>query len=185
MSRTTRSIILSLAAAIALAGVQAHAALPDQPAEDPANIAAGVDFGAFSVVDEGPMFADPQRALSYDNFTLTDTYVLDGIDFTGIYAEAFPSDPESETDFSIRIFSDDGSGAPDLSAPGPSWTVLGGLAGVSNPPGLTVASLGYAAPSTPTNSIGGGQAFEYSAELVPTALGPGDYWISILSLIHI
>lgn len=191
MSRTTRSILLSLAAAIALAGVQAHAALPDQGHEDPANIAAGFDYGAFSVVDDDSMFADPQRALSYDNFTLTDTYILDGICFAGIYAEAFPTDAESDTDFLIEIFADDTAGAawgsPDL-LPAPDrvplvdWYINGGKAGESSAE-LTVSSL-YAdkSPVTATNPIGGGDAFGYEADLDPTSLGPGQYWISITAV---
>jgi len=188
MSRTTHFLFKFLAAVLCTSAASAIAALPNQPRETPANIIADdptSDFGAFAVIDPTVVQPDPARALAYDDFTLTQGYEIDAICWSGIYAEPFPMvNPQSNTDFLVRIYEDDGSagpGAPDLLSLAASWTLAGGLAGISGPD-VNVTPLGYSSPITPFNPIGGGPAFDYDAMLTPTALGPGKYWISITAL---
>lgn len=154
-------------------------ALPMQPAVDPNTIASGLDYGVFSLVEDSAGLSDDMRALAYDDFSIGDTYVIDKICWSGIYAEAFPNNADADTNFLIRFLKDDGNGAPDLGNVAHSITVAGGLAGQSSGD-LTVTQLGtYTSPITAFNPFGGGSAFDYEASVMPFSLGPGDYWISI------
>jgi hypothetical protein len=161
MSRRPQFFIKFLAVALCIsAALQVMASLPDQPAPAPARAPASAsitrfDFSAFCVNDSLVGFNDSKRAFTYDNFTLTDRYELDAICWTGNCAAKFPSSPASDTDFLIRIFTDD-LGAPDLSAI---------AARLSNPPDLNVASLDYSAHVTATDLVGGGAAFTFDAPL--------------------
>ena len=171
--------LMKLLVAIALTCFASTAwALPMQPAVDPTTIAGDLDYGVFSLVEDSLGLADDLRALAYDNFSIDETYVIDTINWSGIYAEQFPNNPVADTNFLIRILEDNG-GAPDLGAVSHTITVAGGLAGQSSGD-LTVTPLGtYVSPVTLFNPIGGGSAFDYEASVMPFSLGPGNYWISI------
>ena len=188
MSRTNNFLIQSIAALCFFAATQAMAALPNQPFRDPATIPADTDYGAFATVasvdsGSGTFFDDTERAVAWDNFTLTDAYNIDGICWTGIYAEGIPTGAVSETDFIIRIYPDDGSaapGAPDLAAATTyMWSLDGGLAGESGPDVTVTGPLGHVSPVTGSNPIGGGDAYSYEASLTTMEIPAGDYWISI------
>ena len=173
MSRASRFFTLSLTLCASLFATQLIAALPDQPALEPAT----GPHGAFSVADTSAIpQPDPQRATAYDNFSLDADYILSGIAWVGIYAEPLPPMP-SPTDFIINIFADD-SGTPDVDM-GPIWTASldGGIAGASGPD-VTVVANGDVSP--PIDGPGGGPGYDYSAAISGT-LTAGDYWISIVA----
>lgn len=183
MGHKMKTLLKSLTTLGAVAAFATHgvAALPNQPAIDPG----GLDLGPYSVQDQTTALDannvyrdDDFRSAAYDNFTLTDAYNLDGICWSGAYADPLPNDP-SETDFIIAIWGDS-SGAPDI-AGGPvlTWALDGGLAGASGPD-VTVAPSGFAAPANPGVGNLGGPGFHYDADITGT-LPAGDYWISIIS----
>ena len=153
---------------------QLMAALPNQSPFVPAS----GDYGAFSVQDQGLGAADPDRAIAFDNFSLTGDYNLSGICWTGIYAEPLPL-ALSDTDFIVEIWGD-AAGAPDLgSGPVLSWTFEAGPVAGTGGPDLSVTANGSVSPSTGT-VVGGGPGFDYSGSIGGTLLA-GDYWISILA----
>ena len=178
-----KTFFKTIAIALGCMASGAWAALPNQPATDPMTIGPDLDYGAFAAVTTidyggGVLFDDDERAVAWDNFTLSNAYNIDGLCWTGIYSERFPDSAVSETDFIIRILPDNG-GSPDLGATGYSWTLDGGLAGTSGPDVTVSAPLGYTSPTTTTNPQGGGEAFHYEASLSTETLAAGNYWISI------
>ena len=174
--KTIRTFAAILVAA--LLASQAMAQLPSQPAVIPAD----GDYGAYAVqeVNAGP--SDPDLAKAYDNFTLTADYIIDGVCWAGIYAEAIP-DPASAVDFLIEIWGTDaanGNLADITGGPVATFALDGGVAGASGPD-VTVTALGHVSPATAT-TMGGGPAYGYDADLASTTLAAGDYWISILAI---
>lgn len=172
MSRTTtlKSLFFVLCASIAVA------ALPNQPriaAPDP-----GFDFGPFSTVDTTAIpQPDILRATAYDNFTIDADYILSGITWSGIYETVLPTVP-SDTDFIINIFGDD-AGVPDVDAGTLySWTIEGGVAGVSDGDVMSAAN-GLFSPVTAT-SLGDGPGYDYMANIDAT-LSADTYWVSIVA----
>ena len=125
------------------------------------------DLGPFASVDS-TLASDPFEARAWDNFTLTGTTFLDGIDWAGAYVEPFTTGITPETDFLIEIFND-ASGVPGTLFQ--SFSLDGGLAGVSD--GEVTSTL------LTQTALDGGPAFEYSADLPKTEVPAGDYWISI------
>jgi hypothetical protein len=127
---------------------------------------------------------DPDEAKAYDNFTLTQTFIVNGVQWSGIYAEPIPS-PGATVDFLVEFWSDQ-SGAPDVSGPIHQFYLLHGPAGdasaLPNPNGDVTRSVpitgAHVSPLTSTTP-GGGPAVSYSAALADTTLAAGDYWISI------
>lgn len=184
MSRTPRifTSVMYCAAVLplAFAGV-ADAALP---AHAVVNGGAGFDFGAYSVHADPLTTNDPDQAKAYDNFSLGMAYVVNGINWHGIYAEPIPS-PGANVDFLVQIWGDD-AGMPDLNDMKAEWYLVHGPATAS------VGTTGDVTRSVPDNGAhvspltattpGGGPAVQYDAALTPAHLGPGDYWISIQSV---
>ena len=174
---------------------QAYGVLPDQPRFVPAP---PTDHGAYSVQLAGSAGTDPDLAKAYDNFTITGTYNLTGIEWSGIFAEpipgaAGPDDSGTSVEtiaWAVEIWGDDG-GAPDLasgSLPGLEWVFQGGIvpgsSGLGGSPGgsqvISVTSNGDVSPATAA-TVGGGDGYDYVAEFDTVVLPPGDYWISIIS----
>ncbi len=172
MTRTHTIRLVLGALCISISAAQAMAALPNQPLleQDPGN-----ESGAYSVTDQALGGSDPDAAIAYDNFTLSDAYNLSGINWSGVYAEPL-ADARSVNDFIISIWGDSG-GAPDIgNAPIYQWSLDGGFAGGSGTDVTTVPNgvVSNATGATP----GGGEGFDYSAAIAGT-LSAGDYWISI------
>gem|GEM_PF-1142518 len=137
------------------------------PYSQPNFIPADGVLGPYASVD-GTLVSDSMEAKAWDNFTLTGTTILDGIDWAGAYVEPFATGLTPETDFIIEIFSD-ASGSPGSLVY--SFSLDGGLAGVSDGD-VTSSLLGHTAEN-------GGPVYQYSADLPKTELHAGDYWISI------
>lgn len=168
-----RISICSLCAALIFASSPLLAALPAQAPIEPAT----GDHGAYSVQNQD-LNIDPDRAIAYDNFSLSGDYTLTGIAWTGIYAEAFPDD-RSDTDFIVEIWND-ASGVPDLGGlPVLSWSFEGGAIAGTGGADLTVTGNGDVSPNTPS-TFGGGPGFDYEGSL-SGMLSAGDYWISIIA----
>ena len=99
-----------LALCFAFTASQVLLALPSQLTRiEPST---GGDHGVFSVQDQTSGSQDPNRAIAFDNFSLSSGYTATGIDWVGIYAEPLADDP-SDTDFIVQIWGDSG-GVPDL-----------------------------------------------------------------------
>ncbi len=127
------------------------------------------DFGVFSSFDRVlNATSDPFEAKAWDNFSVSDFTVIEGVSFSGVYDGPFVGSAQPETDFLIEIF-EDSSGLPG--APVLTFHADGGLAGVDDANVPTTAIAGTAP--------GGGSIFEYDAMLPLTGLEIGDYWISI------
>ena len=139
-------------------------------------ISASGDLGVFASVEATAGSAttassnDPFEAKAWDNFTLSTETVLDGVDFSGVYAEAFPAGSTAQTSFSIEFFSDS-AGLPGALAA--SVVVDGGVAGVND--GNVTSTLVGTSPS-------GGSIFDYEAMIPFTLLAAGDYWVSITAI---
>lgn len=182
MSRIGNKLTLLIAALLMCTASQAMAVLPVQPRLEP--IAADVDHGVYSVQEQVVGVApaastDPYRAAGFDNFSLAAEYILTGISWSGIYAEAFPG-AISDTDFYVEIYGDS-SDAPDLgTGPVLTWLFEGGIVAGTGGPDLTVTANGDVSPSTAT-TVGGGPGFDYEATFAGTSLAAGDYWISIVA----
>ena len=73
MTRTLKFRLLLGAFCTILAASPAVAALPNQPAFEPAGDS---DHGAYSVRDQAIGESDPQAAIAYDNFSLSSAYNL-------------------------------------------------------------------------------------------------------------
>ena len=145
-------------------------AVPYTALSQPAEIPADGNLGPFASVDR-ELSSDPFEAKAWDNFSLSEWTVIDGLKWTGAYIEPFATGDGvaiPDTDFTIEIFNDDG-GAPGTLAH--SFFVKGGKAGVSDA-NVTSTLLGYTAED-------GGPAYEYQAMLPFTGLVAGDYWISV------
>ncbi len=177
--KTSMKLFATLCVAAVLAA-PATAALPDQPALLPAS----GDHGSYATRDSSIPYdgtQDPDLAKSYDNFSISSDYIIDGLCWTGIFAEAIP-DPASDVDFIVEIWNVDAmnSNLPDITG-GPvlTWMLDGGAAGATGPD-VTVTALGHVSPATAT-TIGGGPAYSYEADLTSATLAAGDYWISILA----
>lgn len=167
----------SAIAALLLTAAQAMA-LPNQPALIPAD----GDYGVYAVQAQVVGPTDPDLAKAYDNFSLGADYNLLGFEWSGIYAEAFPTTP-SDTDFIVEIWNIDpaNSNLADVgSGPVLSFSFEGGATAGVGGADLTVTALGYTSPATAT-TFGGGEAFSYDADVPSTMLAAGDYWISILA----
>ena len=184
MGHKMKTFLKSLTAlgAVAAFASLGLAQLPNQPYVIPGG---GLDLGPYSVQDQttamdanGVYRTDDLRSAAYDNFTLNTAYNLNGICWTGAYADPLPMSP-SETDFIIAIWGDS-SGAPDI-AGGPvlTWALDGGTAGSSGPD-VTVTSSGITGPANAAVGNEGGPGFHYDADITGT-LPAGDYWISIIS----
>lgn len=153
-------------------------ALPSQPHLLPTS----GDHGVYAVQEKSAGPSDPDLAKAYDNFTLSDAYVVDGIMWEGIFAEPIPT-PPSEVDFLVEIWGVDATNMnhPDImSGPILSWTLDGGLAGASGTD-VMVTARAEVSPATAT-TVGGGPAYMYESDLTAETLAAGDYWISILAL---
>ncbi len=136
------------------------------------------DFGTFATQDESLGFDDPLLHKAYDNFSIGGTATIDGIRWAGIFSEPIPSASPSRIDFIVEIWQDE-DGFPAISSgPVGQWELVGGVAGISSAT-VTKIQLDHVSRATP-NTVGGGPAFEYSAELPSFELAPGDYWISII-----
>ena len=101
---------LAVLSVVAFIASQAAAQLPDQPHTIPPT----GDYGPYSVQDRstaldanGVYRDDDFRSAAYDNFNLSNGYNLDGVCWTGIYADPLPDAP-AETDFIVAIWGDDG-----------------------------------------------------------------------------
>jgi hypothetical protein len=159
----------------------ASAALPSHSIFEPVG---AIDHGVYSLHQDPLSTPDPDAAKAYDNFSLSSAYIINGINWSGIYAEPIPS-PGANVDFLIEIWGDDNS-SPDLSNQKASYFLThgpaAGPAALPNPNGdvtrSSVSTGDHVSPLTST-SAGGGPAVEYSSSLPATLLGAGDYWISI------
>ena len=172
---TSRKLAAMLVAA--LLGSQALAQLPNQPVINP--LPASGDYGAYSTRDASLLLSvqDPLLAKAYDNFTLTDDYIIDGLSWHGIFSEEIP-DPASDVDFLVEIWNvDPSNGLPDTSNLLYTYYLDGGPANASGID-VTVTPLGYDSPPTST-TVGGGAAYSYDALLPASTIAAGDYWISI------
>ncbi len=153
------------------------------------------DAGVFSSHDQfyGPQDAlmgpfDPALAKAYDNFTFTQDLVIEGFTWAGLYDEAFPSSGPADTDFVIEIWNTNPAfnDHADLSS-GPivQFFIEGGATAGTGGADLNVTLLPHLSPDTITPGTGatpgGGNAYAYEADVAPTALAAGDYWISILA----
>ena len=136
-------------------------------------IPVGGNLGPFASVDR-TLGSDPEEAKAWDNFSLGETTVIEGIHWAGAYVEPFATGAGAgtpETDFLVEIFGDD-AGAPG--AVHSSFTLGGGDAGVSDG-NVDSTLLGHTAED-------GGPVYGYAAMLPFTVLDAGDYWISITAL---
>lgn len=172
LMKTLLASMLGVGATVFVA-TSAQAQLPAQPFVIPSD----GDYGSYAVQDQAVGPEDEALAKSYDNFTLTAGYHIEGISWSGIYAEPLPVSP-SETDFLIEIWAD-ADGKPNLAVPLHTIGLNGGTAGTSGPD-VSVTALGHTSPAT-NATPGGGPAFGYDASLSAVTLPPGDYWISVLA----
>lgn len=168
----TSLVTCSLLAAPALAQ------LPNQPIFAPPS----GDHGVYATQNQlfGPN--DQDLAKAYDNFSLSSDYLIDGFNWSGIYAEPFPA-TRSDTDFVVEIWGVDAGNnnyADVGSGPLLTFNFEGGTTAGTGGPDLTVTALGHTSPAT-DNTPGGGEAFSYSGSVPPIPLAAGDYWISILA----
>lgn len=142
------------------------------------------DSGTFAVQDQAVGPSDPYLAKSYDNFTLNSDIMINGFCWSGLYAEPLPA-AVSDTDFIVQIWNvDPGNDLPDVwGGPVLTFTFEGGVVAGQGGADLTVTpETGYtSAPIQPGITPGGGEVFHYDANVAPTALAAGDYWISILA----
>jgi len=164
--------------ALALMASQSLATLPDQLTTTEPAPGSDTDHGHYSVQEQTLGAADPWRAIAYDNFSLSSSYNITGIDWVGIYAEPLPASP-SDTDFIVQIWGDS-SGVPDISSPLHTFTFEGGATAGTGGGNLSVTANGDISSSTST-TVGGGPGFDYSATIASTLLTAGDYWISIIA----
>jgi hypothetical protein len=168
------AITLIAMANLASADLPVHSIF-EPPASPP------TDHGVYSVHEDPLSTPDPDQAKAYDNFSLSSAYIIDGINWHGIYAEPIPS-PGANVDFLIEIWGDD-SGMPDLGNQAASFFLLHGPAtdavGTTGDVTRSVPDSGaHVSPLTDTTP-GGGPAVQYDAALAPTLLPAGDYWLSI------
>ena len=165
-----------LALFFAFTASQVLIALPSQlPRIEPAT----GDHGVFSVQDQTSGSQDPNRAIAFDNFSLSSGYTATGIDWVGIYAEPLADDP-SDTDFIVQIWGDSG-GVPDLgSGAKHTFQFEGGPDAGTAGADLFVNHNGDVSSATDT-SVGGGPGFVYSGAISPTPIAAGDHWISIIA----
>lgn len=164
--------------AVALVATQSLGSLPNQLATTEPPPGSDTDHGPYSVQDQTLGAADPWRAIAYDNFSISSSYNITGIDWVGIYSEPLPL-PASDTDFIVQIWGDS-SGVPDISSPLHTFTFEGGATAGLGGADLTVTANGDVSSSTST-TIGGGPGFDYSGTISSTLLTAGDYWISIIA----
>lgn len=156
---------------------QLMAQLPSQPVAPKEAGDTATDNGAFSVQDQSLGSADPDRAIAFENFTLSAETILTGIDWSGVYAEPLPA-ALSDTDFVVEIWGSTG-GVPDLSGPILAWTFEGGPVAGTGGADLDVTPNGIVSNSTGTQ-VGGGPGFDYMAAIGGT-LAAGEYFISIVA----
>ena len=151
-------------------------ALPYTAYAQPIFIPDSGQLGPFSSIDRGfdPLSDDPFEAKAWDNFSLSEHTVIEGIGFDGSYAEPFATGTGAgipETDFLIEFYGD-ASGTPGTLLH--SWTMPGGVAGV-NDGTVTSRLLSHTSPA-------GGPVYHYESVLPFTLFDPGDYWVSITAL---
>jgi len=164
----------------------------------PMLIPAAGDYGVFSSRDQsyGPQVYgtttgsfDPYLAKAYDNFTLANDFIIDGFGWAGIYDEAFPVDASTsyptpaDTDFVVEIWNTNpayNDHADVWAGPVLSFNFEGGATAGAGGADMTVTQLAHNSPATVTVP-GGGNAYKYDANVTPTTLAAGDYWISILA----
>ena len=150
--------------------MDAEVAVPYVAYHQGISIPASGELGPYSSFDRVlNATSDPFEAKAWDNFTLTDFTVVDGVSFVGAYDGPLLSAAQPETDFLIEIYEDNGSGLPGAAVL--TFHADGGIAGTSD---ANVPTNAYA-----YTSPGGGNVFEYDVMLPLTGLEIGDYWISI------
>ena len=194
--------------------------------EDSANNAG---FFSNQPIGTGDDFFSLERSLVYDNFSVSSTTEITGIDWYGGYD--FPFDASADVEFVFRFYNNlpgdipetivgdyDGSGLVsqgDLNLPLIWWGTSFSAAGpfpvewVNQPPidglisqnelneplinwgdsllhvdrrdggGVGVSSSEVSKTVLPQQARDGGLLLEYSADLTPFTLTPGDYWVSI------
>ena len=168
-------VMLGVSCCSQFAGAQAlvveqpsHAGLSDQQ-----------DHGVYAVQWQELGGDDPDRAIAFDNFELSQAIAMTEIRWTGIYAEPFPA-TVSDTDFLVTIWNDEG-GAPGLDSSVRQFVFEGGSVAGESGSDLTVTENPGLSPSPSTlTTVGGGLAFDYAAP-VDGGLDAGNYWISIVA----
>lgn len=151
-------------------------AVPFTAYEQPISIPATGELGVFASLDRtySPWSADPFEAKAWDNFSLSEATVIEGLSWDGVYFEPFATGVGAETpetDFLVEIFSDSG-GQPGALLH--QFETPGGDAGVDDATVRTTL-LGHQSPA-------GGNVYHYDTMLPFTALAAGDYWLSITAL---
>ena len=118
-----------------------------------------------------------EQSAAYDNFTLSSSTEISGIEWTGAYNEVFATSgaDRGTTNFLIEFYPNAGGNRPDLSSVLATYTLNGGTSGVANGADIQKTII----PDQLQED--GGAVVRYEANLTPFSLDPGEYWITIQS----
>ena len=112
---------------------------------------------------------------AYDNFVLSQSAVLTGISWGGVFAGDFNPDGNlrSNVDFQLRIYENSAGNIPDVANVLYTQKFDAGHAGINDGTQVQKTVIPNSQPD------GGGAVLDYMLDLDSIHLGPGTYWLSI------
>lgn len=118
-----------------------------------------------------------QKSAVYDNFVLSSSTMISGIEWTGAYNEVFATSGAARgtTDFLIEFYPNAGGNRPNVNSVLATYTLDGGTSGVDDGVDIQKTII----PDQLQED--GGAIVRYEANVSPFSLDAGTYWVSIQS----